>query len=290
MRLAFLNREKSVYPGGDINTIEDLTEALRAFNVEATLMQGWWKPEELRSFDLIHIRHCNFSWSQYNFDGAKASGIPYVVTPMFYPRLDLGMDKDAIKTALEGAVAVIPQSWREWNEIQEMIGPECRLVEAIPNGTSERFHAPNANGGSTRHGVLCVTARAGDKNVWLVETTCMRLGLKLRVATSIPHMMMPLVYKQYKVFVNASDSERMSRTVGEALCAGCRVLAPVGNRGNEWYGTRLAVIDPAIDFTSILDHVYNSPTWDFEPNDKAREMTWTKSAQRLKELYDKALS
>ena len=295
MRLAILNRERSAYPGGDLNTIDDLTAALKEFDVECTLMQGWWKPKELKAFDLVHVRHCNFSWSQYNFDGARESGVPYVVTPMFYPRLDLGMDADDIRAALEGAVAVLPQSWREWDEIQELCGGrnrvEARYVEAIPNGTDPRFHAPNANGGTSRRGVLCVTARAGDKNVRLVEDACMRLGLPYKVCSSIPHAMMPLVYKQFRVFVNASDSERMSRTVGEALVAGCRVLAPKGNRGNEWYGKGLHMVDPAdpAGMQEAIDYAYRAPSWDYAPNERARGLTWRATARRMSEVLKEVL-
>ncbi len=275
-------------------TIDDLTAALKEFDVEATMMQGWWKPKELQGFDLLHIRHCNFTWSQYNFDGARASGVPYVVTPMFYPRADLGMDYDDIRGALEGAVAVVPQSWREWDEIQEACQPnhiEARMVEAVPNGTDARFHAPNANGGHQRKGVLCVSARAGDKNTRLVQMACERLGLPYKEATTIDHKFMPLVYRQFRVFVNASDSERMSRTVGEALCAGCRVVAPVGNRGNEWYGPRLHIVDPqdAQALSEAIDFAYHSPNWDYSPNEKARAMTWRETARRMSEIYREVL-
>lgn len=295
MRLAILNRERSAFPGGDNLSIDDTIAALEPLGIHATLMQGWWKPTELKGYDAALVYHCNFSWSQYNFEGVRAAGIPYVMRPMFYPRLDLGMGADDIRMAVDCAAAVVPMSWREWDEMQRMCGPtdgstahrlEHRRVEAIPNGVSERFHYANANGGTSRRGVLCVAARAGDKNCRKVEDACMRLGLPYKQATTLDYKFMPLVYRAFRVFVNASDSERMSRTVGEALCAGCRVLAPKGDRGGEWYGKGLHVIDPDDEagMQEAVDYAYHAPNWDYSPNERARTLTWRKTAERMAEV------
>ncbi len=92
------------------------------------------------------------------------------------------------------------------------------------------------------------------------------------------------------MFVNASDSERMSLTIGEALCANCRVLATTGNWGNSWY-QGLVTFDPKDE--SKLEHLIRwalaSPTWDYRPNAAARCLTWEWVAMKIEAVYKEVL-
>ncbi len=284
MRVAFLNRAPSAYPGGDLLTIADTIAALGRQGIEATYVHGEWGPADLQPFDLIQVKHCNFGWSWFNFTQTWASGKPYVVQPTFYPTVKLGMNARQIREALERAECVMPYSNRERDEIRTITDPNMKWVELVPNGTSETFHAaPTDN----RRGVLCVSARKGDKNTDLVAEICGSLNLPFRLATDIDYSEMPAIYRAARVFVNASGSERMSRTTAEALCAGCRVLDTVGNRGSMWYPGIVGINpDDEDDLATAIKWAYEAEVWDYDPNAAAWKLTWDSVARQLKQVYE----
>jgi glycosyltransferase involved in cell wall biosynthesis len=95
------------------------------------------------------------------------------------------------------------------------------------------------------------------------------------------------LYKQHKVFVNASASERFGLTILEGLAAGCRVLATIHSRGLEWL-PGIQVIDPLNheQMRSQVSKALLSERWNYEPNNIARKMTWEKAAEQYKEIYE----
>lgn len=288
MKVAFLSREPSVYPGGDVLSIVDLMEALRPLGVEAEYIYGHWSPNDLERFDLVHIRHVNFSWSKINFDGVIKSGKPYVVTPCFYPSAQLGATKEMMWKWLSNAKAILPFTNKEMEVMREFFGWSGSKVKVIPSGTHLRFHHSE---NQIRSGVLVVSPRLGSKNEAIVQEIVKELGLPLVMATRVPHVLMPAVYAHSLVFVNASESDRMSRTIGEALCAGCRVLATTENWGNEWYGEHLAVISPMSPelMRESIYHTYYGKEWDYSPNAEARKLTWASVAEQVKKAYEEVL-
>ena len=82
----------------------------------------------------------------------------------------------------------------------------------------------------------------------------------------------------------------MSLTIGEALCAGCRVMATTGNRGNEWYGDGLYTFDPKDLTADMIERAYNAKEWDYSPNAAARKLTWDSVALQLKGFYEQVAS
>lgn len=289
IRVAFLNREPSAYPGGDVLSIVDLIEALHPLGVEAEYIYGHWSPSDLERFDLVHIRHVNFAWSQINFDGVVKSGKPYVVTPCFYPSVHLGASGEVMQGWLANARAVLPFTCKEREVMKEFFSgwEHCR-TRVIPSGTHLRFHHSE---NQVRDGVLVVSPRTGSKNEAVVREIVKGLGLPFIMATNIPHVLMPSIYAHAKVFVNASESDRMSRTIGEALCAGCRVLATTENWGNEWYGDGLYEITPIrASIMAGIKEAYDTLDWDYSPNAEARKLTWARAAEQVKKVYEEVLS
>src|SRR5437667_4154988 len=136
MKVAFLNRSPCAYPGGDVLSINETIDALKPLGVEAKYVHGEWGSGDLQPFDLVHVKHVNFSWSKWNFEQVWASGKPYVVQPVFYPRTDLGMSAREIARAVADAACVIPYTWAEWSSLCEHIEYELQdiRVQCIPNG------------------------------------------------------------------------------------------------------------------------------------------------------------
>jgi glycosyltransferase involved in cell wall biosynthesis len=92
------------------------------------------------------------------------------------------------------------------------------------------------------------------------------------------------------VFVHSSPDDRMSLTVGEALCSGCRVISSDRDRGNEWF-PGLKSCDPE-DEDALFQWIgmaWRSEQWDWRPNERAREMTWEAAARQWLRVYEEAL-
>jgi len=288
MKVCFLNRNPTTHAGGDLIMLEQLMSALLKLGAECTNLYGDWQPESLHHFDLIHIQHCQFSWSADNFVKTWQSRRPYVVSPIFYPDDRLGMSYHSIEHALERSRAVVPLSFAEAREITQLTGYSGPF-HMIPHGTEERFHWANGENLQPRIYVMCANAR-GQKGEGIVERVCKRLELPFKYVTGVPHSQLHHVYRQAKVFVHSSPDDRMSLTVGEALCSGCRVISSTRDRGNEWF-PGIVECDPE-DETLLevaIAGAWHYPEWDWQPNSRAREMTWDRAARQWLRVYEEAL-
>jgi glycosyltransferase involved in cell wall biosynthesis len=281
MKVAILNRERTWF-GGDLVAIDATMLALRELGVDC-----WYGTERpLKDADLVHIFHCNFPWSRENFRLAEQFKKPFVVTPTFYPE-DRGMTGEEIAAHLRRAAAVLPFSHTEGREMRAWIGAEIPY-RLIPNGTATMFHSPD--GWPERSGVAAAAARADDGKRWeVIRDACRELSIPFTLLTGLPQEELAAQYMRHKVFVSASITERMSLVIGEALCAGCRVLSTNANRGNEWYGPGLRTVDPKGSvryFKEQIASAYNSTYWDWSPNAHARNLTWNRVAEQLVEVYE----
>lgn len=292
MRVAVLNRDRSTHPGGDLVQIDATIEALRRRGIDAV-----YGPAILRGFDLTHVFHVNFGWSRENFDAVRRAGIPYVVTPIFYPSDAHGASRDEMRGWLAGAECVMPHSRWELREIAEVTGlGAVRRLALIPNGTAPMFHGFDQHDGAMdRDLVIAIAARKGDKNTEVVQRECNRMNIRFATLLGFDHAQVArILTSRCRVFVNASGSERMSLTIGEALCAGARVLATDQNRGNWWYGPGLRTIPcggaggpDATRLRGALAEAYwaSDAEWDYSPNVAARALTWDSVAEQLEAVY-----
>ncbi|MHC4521811.1 MAG: hypothetical protein ACYTAS_24725, partial [Planctomycetota bacterium] len=235
--------------------------------------------------DWVYIKHVNFEWSWYNITRCWESDRPYVLQPMFYPTFNLGMDRERIQQALDKAALVHVNSQKEFEIMRSLkLSVDQGKVLLCPNGTSVIFHSKSSS--MTRNEVITVSARSGDKNCDRVVEACRGKVPLTTFIESRPYHQMPMVYLQGRVFVNASSSERCSRTIAEALCSGCRVLATKHNWGDEWY-PHLATFDPDEDFSELIRSAYETEEWDFRPNKAARGYTWEAQARLLKDAMER---
>lgn len=294
MKIAILNRDRTAHPGGDIIAIDCTIEALRDIGIDAVYIADPWDTTTLLPFDLVHVYHVNFNWSRDNFIKIWESGKPYVITPVFYPDPNLGMEPPEISQACRLAEMLLPFSSREAVELTRWLSYSTP-VRIVPNGTLRAFRYRNADnpemGVPEREGVLTVAAREGDKKAGVVRAACKIADIPYFHATGIAHGDMPAVYRTYRLFVNASESERMSLTTGEALCSGCRVLDTRANWGNEHY-RNLATFDPlrsVEELAEIIGMAYHQRDWCYDPNDDARALTWSAVAHAYSEAYQEAL-
>ena len=283
MRIAFLNRGR-VHPGGDLIALDATMEALRKRG--HTCVETGWDRTAMATgnFDLAHIYHCDFDWSNGNYEAVLAVGLPYVVTPIYY-----GFSGSYARAVLSNARFILPFSHTESGLLPILHG---RNVRVIPNGTDEMFHAaPLSYVRNAVYGVLCVSARGDtDKGVPTVSAICQRLGVPFELATGLTREQLAQKYFDHKVFVNASTSERMSLTTGEALCAGCRVLDTSANWGGEHY-PGLVRFDPTDEglLERLIRWALTAQSWDWRPNEFARTLTWQYHAECLERVYKEVI-
>ena len=261
-----------------------LMQALQKLGIECENVYGDWGPEMLHRFDVIHLQHCNFTFTREGWQKTLQSGRPYVVLPIFYPTNALGMTYEDMWLMFRRSRGVVPLSFREAREITELTGFSGPF-HVIPHGTEERFHFD----GPDRQFVMCANAR-GQKGESLVEKVCQRLKLPFRYVTGIPHKALHQVYRQAKIFVHSSPDDRMSLTVGEALCSGCRVISSDRDRGNEWFpGLKACNPESEEELESYISMAWRSEKWDWRPNERARTMTWELAARKWLRVYEEAL-
>ena len=288
MRIAFLNRAPANPPGGDRIAIGYTIEALRKLGIEAELLYGEGLTERLKAFDMAHLFHCEFEFCPPNFKALAESGVRYVVTPIFYPEFwGTWIPANTAREVLLQAESVLPFSWREAKELREVLGV-CDTIP-VPNGTDSKFHAAPSNG--NRVGV-CAADAWGFKGADITEKACAISGVPYTYLHTVAHNEMPAAYRSHRVFVTVTKSDRMSLTVGEALCSGCRVLASTANRGNEWYPA-LKTISPDItveDLAREIKQAYHVRDWNYMPNAAARELTWDRTAEQLVGVYRQVLA
>lgn len=284
MRVVFINRNPSTHQGGDLIMLDCLMAALRKLGVQCTNLYGEWGPEHLHQFDVVHLQHSNFTFTKEGWWKILASHRPYVVSPIFYPTDALGMNYDEMRSMFEQASAICPLSFKEAREITQLTGFSGPF-HIIPHGTEERFQFD----GPDRQFVMCANAR-GQKGEGLVEKVCQRLNLPFRYVTGIPHKALHQVYRQAKVFVHSSPDDRMSLTVGEALCSGCRVISSDRDRGNEWFpGLKACNPESEEDLLQWIGMAWRSEKWDYSPNAVARTMSWDVAARKWLKAYEGAV-
>ncbi len=291
MRIAFLNRGRETHPGGDVIALDATMEAVRRRGHVAE--EIGWHADKLADFDICHLMHCNFDWAYGGYRAIQVAKKPYVLTPIYYPGpqgpLLSGLTRDQLREIIDGAARILPFSKREisyafnFNEHLDKWRP-------IPNGTDEMFH--HRDEGKDVGIVCCVSARGdSDKGIPMLRRVCKRISVKLDVLTGMPRKELADALKRCFVFVNASPSERMSLTIGEALCSQCRVIATDQNWGNEHY-PGIITFDPNDEtkLEQLLMWALDSVQWDYRPNSAARCLTWDWVAGKLEEVYREVLS
>lgn len=291
LKIGVANRDPNAYHGGDNIQINAMIKALE--------MKGVFchQPLEFKpnwsNYDVVHAYHLNFSWSNIIYNNIWEQNKPYFITAIFYPSTDLGSSAEQMKAYVEGALFTVVQSDWEKQELIEITGATESKIRVIPNGVESSFivyppHYEINCEDKTRENVITVTAREGDKNSYLVQKVCAELNIPYVNISGfkLKREELPDIYRKSRVFVNASDSERMSLTTHEALASYCKVISTEFNRGNQWF-PGLVTCNPSNyhDLKSKINFAYRATQWCYLPNDFAASLTWDIAAERYLECF-----
>jgi len=296
MKICFLNRIRGNQPGGDMIQLDATVAALRSLSHDAFFLEDFRDP--IPDADIYHAFHVNFGWSRQILTGIDDFHVKQssrsdhfydrlVITPIFFPDDNFGVPFAEMASLLSMARMVTPFSQPEINEITTLTGFTGPFT-IIPNGTSHAFHALPDN--NRRGPVMGACHVYPGKNVHAIQDACDKdlkgQGLTCEIISGIPHDQMPAILKKARVWVNSSTMEIMSLTTAEALCAWCRVIDTTENRGGVNY-PGLVRVDPrdrAALALAILT-AWESPVWDWTPNERSRQMDWDWVARNLAEVY-----
>lgn len=284
MKIAIFNRDLDSHPGGDQIAILALQSALQKRGHKVWYAQGNYLPSKLKEFDIAHVQHCQFGWAWANTSACYYNKLPYILIPMWYEGYSENNDY-LVKQVVKNASMVCPFSRTEAFEMAGLMSQ----FNCIPNGTDPKFHSTKSH--DQRNGVICVAARPG-KGEEIVASICKKLNIPFHFVTGLKYESMPSIYKNARVLVNASGGERMSLTTAEALCAGCRVIDTIHNRGNEWY-LGIVKIDPKDEknLKYAINCAYDSEkwNWNYTPNEIARQLTWDFVAEKYEGVYESCM-
>lgn len=281
MRIAVTNRDRDAFPGGDVILIDAWIKAVNKVERFYTDWPLGFRPD-FSSYDLVHAFHVNFEWCHVMYDTIWKQNKPYIITAIFYPVGNLGSNFEEIKEYVDKSVFTVINSRWEGYELLDLTHCNPAKLLVIPNGVSEEF-IDNSDP-INREGVITIAAREGDKNSDIIKQICKELNIPYTPICGFerPRHKISEIYKQSKVFVNASGSERMSLTTHEALASNCRVVSTRWNRGNEWF-PKLVLCDALNDYEDLKDKIkqaYFSEEWDFTPNNAAKKLTWDEMAKK----------
>ena len=292
MKIAFLNRDPGMYPGGDVLSLRNLAVALGEECIGSYTIFDKTVGSPLDSYDLIVIKHMNFGWSEANFDWALRFNKPIVLQPMFYPGR-WGVTIEDMQDMVNNSVAIMPYAPSEWAEMQKAIFVEHLNVFYIPNGVGKEFIVDTLDPDRQGH---VLTSRARDDAPDVVKKVCKGLGIPHEHTTGIKPEEMCYEYEKARVYVHVSDphiGERMSRAIQEALVGGCRVVCTEKNHGNYWYETlgvpkSLFTFNPheELDIKCAIERAWFDTNWNFRPNIVARQLTWGNSARMFIDMLD----
>lgn len=282
MKIGIANRDPKAYQGGDNIQIDYLCKALSFKGVDCHQPLAF-KPN-WSEFDVVHAYHLNFSWSNIIYENIWEQKKPYFITAIFYPTAELGSTSDQMMKYVNRSLFTVVHSTWEKEELLAVTGCNENKIRIIPNGVGSEFVGcpPNLDcDHGDREYVITVTARDGDKNSKIVKNICEELSIPYLNICNYSHDQMPEIYKSSKVFVNASESERMSLTTHEALAAYCKVISTEFNRGNEWFPC-LITCNPTNynDLKYKIKYAYQSSQWCYIPNEYAANLRWDVVAER----------
>lgn len=316
MKILLLNRQESLWPGGDMVHLRALQGALQQRGHQVDY--SYYADEYPGDYDVVHLFHVNFPWCKPMAMQARRYNKPLVVTPIFYADLKLASVAE-MRMVTDYAKAICPMSYDEGVELQDMLGLGVRdKVWTIPAGIPHRWTEPTdafvpwrepyvlsvgrAEALKGHHyvvracaelGIPCVVIGEGTKeDVFKSQDDYLQYRQCFEHIPHLPHEELRRWYQGAKVFALATISDRMSLVMLEAMSQGCNIAMSMFNRGNGWF-PNLEVFNPFDhqDVVGAIDKAWTAPRG---YQDLARmipeRFTWDKIAQQYEQVYAHVLS
>lgn len=307
MKIVIQNRdERESHKGGDMVQVHEYVNNLIKLGDDAVYSPSW--DMDFNGYDIVHLFHLNFGWTWKHYLNVRKQNKPYVITTVFYPFENSDMDISMMCEILDNAERVFCMSVNECNEMIQFLNHEVPQEKIVitNNGVAEYFTPEGPKYDKLTDYVMTAGRWEAGKGHGKVIDACRRLGLPVLAVGSygdqefkkgcqasypealcLEHVepdVLATMYRGAKLYVCASNSERNNLCLMEAAACGCNLVSAPGNRGNEWYGPRLTIADPAnneaLDLAIKLE--YENPKEGFWIG---KIPLWEEVTKQIREVY-----
>jgi len=297
MKILVINRDPSLWTGGDAIQVENTIKALRELGHEVDFSSDCFT--DPRGYDLVHVFHVNFFWTTPMMQECYLKKVPYIISAIYYDK-EYDNSFGTMSKLLYRAKKVVALSNREKQEMVNRFGLSEDHIAVIPNGVDKSifFDTDMKREGVISVGRLTDKAKGAEfviKACYEMDVPCKYVGMsfndenniKLKAMCNhienIDQQHLAQLYRQAKVYVCSSLSERQSLGVLEAKACGCNIVDSVHNRGADLLPSSV-IVDPLDNEAlkkAIKNQLLSSSQPDYVPS-------WLDVAKQIEKVYDKA--
>lgn len=249
-----------MWTGGDMIQVRAYERALRdqGYNAQYEFNSSL----DISKYDMVWLFHINFSWTWEHYHNCLKYKKPYCVFTVFYPFEVGDMPKQRMIEILAKAEHIFCLSTTEGREMNAFLEHDFSFIP-INNGVDKKIFYPaqkiedsfviSAGRWEQLKGHARVIEACRDLNIPVVViggmgnmdyyNYCRGLWDKANCLMEIDQNQLADYYRQARVCVCASESERNNLTLLEAAACGCGIVASIYNRGNEWFPQDLSTTD-----------------------------------------------
>lgn len=283
MKIALCNRDEAEWIGGDMIQLRAYKKELEKMGHHADYILG--NAPDLSNYDEAWLFNLNFQWTFRQARAAKAAGVPYRLFPIFYPKIRHGISTEEMEEVLQDAKAIYALSDGERREIGEEFPLLAEKdIRVIDNGVDpEVFNKKGAKPVRRRRGVVSAGRYMEHKGHLLVMRACKEMGLPCMtigeptdpgyyaackamsrefmtfVGGPVTQEYLADIFREARLVVCGSDSERNNLVVLEAAACGAEVLDSVHNRAQAMHGFPAADPLRAGQLEEAIKRAYSSP-------------------------------
>lgn len=298
MKVLVCNRDPSLWVGGDAIQVENTINALIKLGHEVDFTSDNFK--DPRPYDLVHVFHVNFFWTTPMMQECRLKKVPYILSAIYYDK-EYDNTFGTMSKLLYMANKVIALSNKEKQEMIDRFSLPSEHIEIIPNGVDKSIFSDAQM--IQRDGVVAV-GRLSDrvKGAEYVINACYDLKVPITyvgmskdddfsndLKNKCDHIEyldqkhLAQLYRQSKVYVCSSLSERQSLGVLEAKACGCNIVDSVFNRGADLLTSSVIVnpLDSEALKKAIRHQLLSRKQADIVPS-------WDDVAKMIIKVYDEA--
>lgn len=297
MKVLVINRDPSLWVGGDAIQVENTIKALRELGHQVDFTSNCFT--DPRPYDLVHVFHVNFFWTTPMMQECYLKKVPYIVSAIYYDK-EYDNSFATMSKLLNRAKKVIALSNNEKQEMLSRFGIREDHIVVIPNGVDKSLF----NDVDMRKEGVVAVGRLSDraKGAEYVINACYDLRVPLtyvgmskddefsrEMKSKCDHIEyldqhhLSQLYKQSKVYVCSSLSERQSLGVLEAKACGCNIVDSIFNRGADLLQSSVIVnpLDSEALKKAIQQQLLSPKQPDIVPS-------WRDVAKMIEKVYEQA--
>lgn len=300
MNVILLNRDHSLWEGGDRRKVEHTQEALKRLGVRAT-----YTAREKGDYegDIAHIFHVSFPTAFQFFCNVRRQRLPLVVSTIYSDdRISYRQQEEILAYASR----IIFLSQGEIDYVSERLYFDTRKAVIVPNGVSPLFDQPPLAG----EFVLCVGRIQKQKNQLFLARACRLLNLRLFCVGQVmdAHYARLVVAEGANLIGNLPQRDLVSwyRKAQVVACVSRHEVQPNCVLEGGMCGANVVLTKNCLSFTSGVPGVWTclpslegimtalKTAWGTPKTGQSREVfrswSWERVARELLEVYTRVLS